>query len=72
MKVYAEPPHCSVLDALLGSYEGIDFSIKKATGRILSLTKRGTIPFSNKPTFIILLILYDSMGLLLPSIAFII
>lgn len=63
MKVYTEVPHCSVMVTLLGSYKGSDFSIKKATGRLLSLTKRGMIPFSNKPTFIILFILYNSMAL---------
>lgn len=63
MKVYTEVPHCSVMVTLLGSYKGSDFSIKKATGRLSSLTKRGVIPFSNKPTSIILFILYNSMAL---------
>lgn len=63
MKVYTEVPHCSIMVTRLGSYKGSDFSIKKATGRLLSCTKRGIIPFSNKPTFIILLILYNSMAL---------
>lgn len=63
MKVYTEVPHCSVMVTLLGSYKGTDFSIKKETGRLLSLTKRGIIPFSNKPTFIILLVFYNSTAL---------